>query len=127
MPSSDEIIGAESEFFASLVAGDVERLEQIVGDDFTIVDVMSGTPAPRDAFLAVVGSGELEFDRLEPAPDEALVRFYGDTAVSIGRTSMSGTYAGQSFAAQSRYTHVWVRLDDRWRLVSAQGTQIIEA
>ncbi len=86
VPSSDEILSAESEFFASLVAGDVERLEEIVGDDFTIVDVMSGTPAPRDAFLAVVGSGELEFDRLEPAPDEALVRFYGDTAVSIGRT-----------------------------------------
>jgi hypothetical protein len=92
-----------------------------------IVDVMSGTPAPKEAFVALMGSGELEFQRLEPVHEESLVRFYGETAVSIGRTEMAGTYAGDSFSAKSRYTHVWVRLDGHWRLASAQGTQIVES
>jgi ketosteroid isomerase-like protein len=126
MPNADEIVAAEHEFFSSLVSGNVERLEEIVTDDFVIVDVMSGTPAPKEAFVALMGSGELEFQQLEPVTEEALVRFYGETAVSIGRTEMAGTYAGSSFAAKSRYTHVWVRLGDRWRLASAQGTQIVE-
>jgi len=40
---------------------------------------------------------------------------------------MAGSFAGTAFAAASRYTHVFVRdADARWRLASAQGTQIIE-
>jgi hypothetical protein len=39
---------------------------------------------------------------------------------------MSGSFDGASFTASSRYTHVLVEGGAGWRLVAAQGTQIID-
>ena len=55
---------------------------------------------------------------------ESQVRLYGITAVITGRTQMSGRFGETHFTAISRYTHVFVKEQSQWRLVSAQGTQI---
>jgi len=40
---------------------------------------------------------------------------------------MRGRFGNQAFAARSRYTHVYIEQEGRWRLVAAQGTQIQDA
>jgi hypothetical protein len=37
---------------------------------------------------------------------------------------MSGRFENNAFSASSRYTHVYVQTDGRWRMVAAQGTRI---
>jgi ketosteroid isomerase-like protein len=118
----DDPLAADRQFFAALLAGSAGDLDRILTDDFVIIDVMSGAEATKPAFLAVVGSGDLRFEAIEPA--ENRVRLYGQTAVITGRTRMRGSYAGAPFAARSRYTHVFVEQAGRWRLASAQGTPI---
>ena len=116
---------ADDEFFAALTAGDVSRLEPLLDERFLIVDVMSGAVADRAALLAALDERILEFGRVELI--ERAARHYGDTAILVGRTQMAGSFSGAAFTAASRYTHVFVRgADTRWRLASAQGTQIIE-
>jgi uncharacterized protein YraI len=44
--------------------------------------------------------------------------------VVTGRTWMRGRYAGASWTAHSRYTHVFVEEEGSWRMASAQGTPI---
>lgn len=114
---------AEDEFFAALVAGDVRRIEEVLDEEFLIVDVMSGGVADRASFVAAVRDRLVEFERV--ALVERVTRRYGDTAIIVGRTEMSGTFGGDGFAAASRYTHVLVcGGDGRWRLATAQGTRI---
>lgn len=61
------------------------------------------------------------------SPSERRVRRYDGTAVVVGRTRMRGAFMAEPFVISSRYTHVFVRDGDRaWRLVSAQGTRIVE-
>jgi ketosteroid isomerase-like protein len=116
---------ADDEFFAALTAGDVSRLEPLLDERFLIVDVMSGAVADRAALTTALAEQVLEFERVELI--ERAGRHYGDTAILVGRTRMAGSFAGAAFTAASRYTHVFVRgVDTRWRLASAQGTQIIE-
>src|SRR3954468_24342885 len=116
---------ADDEFFAALTAGDVSRLEPLLDERFLIVDVMSGAVADRAALTAALDERLLEFDGVELI--ERAARLYGDTAILVGRTQMAGSFAGAAFPAASRYTHVFVRgADTRWRLASAQGTQIID-
>jgi ketosteroid isomerase-like protein len=116
---------ADDEFFDALIAGDVSRLEPLLDERFVIVDIMSGAVADRAALMTALAQHVLEFERVELV--ERTARHYGDTAILVGRTQMAGSFAGASFAAASRYTHVFVRgADTRWRLASAQGTQIIE-
>ena len=112
-------------FFDALSAGDVSRLEPLLDERFVIVDVMSGGVADRATLLAALEERVLGFERVELI--ERAARHYGDTAILVGRTQMAGSFAGAAFAAASRYTRVFVRgADTRWRLASAQGTQIIE-
>jgi hypothetical protein len=39
---------------------------------------------------------------------------------------MAGVIGDTPFAASSRYTHVFVDQQGEWRLVTAQGTQILQ-
>jgi ketosteroid isomerase-like protein len=115
-------LAAEREFFDALVAGSVKALEPILADDFMLIDVMSGSEISKTALLAVIGSGQLKFGKVEAAPPR--VRLYAQTAIVTGRTQMAGQFGDTPFATRSRYTHVYVEQDGRWRLVAAQGTQI---
>ena len=36
-------VGGEQEFFSSLIGGDVGALGRILGDDFLLIDVMTGS------------------------------------------------------------------------------------
>jgi ketosteroid isomerase-like protein len=122
MSDEVDVLTAERAFFTALVEGDVEALDQILADDFLLIDVMRGAEVPKSALLAVIGSGQLRFDAIEPMGSR--VRLYPATAVVIGRTEMRGRFEGTPFSASSRYTHVFVEQQGRWRLVAAQGTQI---
>ena len=113
---------AEQQFFDSLIPADVQRLDSILGEDFLLIDVMTGSEITKSALLAVLGSGQLKFETIDPL--EQRIRTYGETAVVTGRTQMSGRFQENPFTASSRYTHVYVKAQPQWRLVSAQGTQI---
>jgi len=115
-------LATEQQFFSSLIRGDVEALDRILGDDFLLIDVMTGSEVKKPDLLAVLRSGQLKFEAIEPV--ESQVRRYGITAVITGRTRMNGRFGDGPFTASSRYTHVFVKNQDQWRLVSAQGTQI---
>jgi ketosteroid isomerase-like protein len=114
--------GAERSFFEALMRGDTARLEEVLTDDFLLIDVMSGTEVDRAALCALVGSGDLKFESIEP--EGARDRRYGTCAVITGRTRMRGSYAGSAFELRSAYTHVMVEQRGVWRMASAQGTPL---
>jgi ketosteroid isomerase-like protein len=115
-------VAADREFFASLIARDMAALDGVLAADFVLIDVVTGSEVPREVFIDLVGSGQLAFDAIDP--DGTRVRRYGSAAVVTGRTEMKGRFDGTPFTVNSRYTHVFVEQEGRWRLASAQGTQI---
>jgi ketosteroid isomerase-like protein len=117
-------LATDREFFAALIGGKLEVLDQLLVDDFILVDVMRGDEISKPALLAAVASGQVKFESIEPA--DAKVRNFGSTAIVNGRTEMRGRAGDTAFAARSRYTHVYVEQRGRLRLASAQGTQIAE-
>jgi ketosteroid isomerase-like protein len=72
--------------------------------------------------MDVLRTGMLKFEVIDAR--EQRVRLYENTAVVTGRTQMNGQFNGGRFTLNSRYTHVYVEHQGRWKLVSAQGTQI---
>jgi hypothetical protein len=115
---------AEQEFFGALIAGKMEVLDELLIDDFILVDVMRGAEISKPELLAAVTSGQVRFEAIEPSG--AQVRSFGPTAIVNGRTEMRGRAGDMAFAVRSRYTHVYVEQQGRWRMASAQGTQIVE-
>lgn len=122
MEANLDPIAVDRQFFDALVRGILENLEQLLVDDFILIDVMSGSEITKPALLAAIGSGQLKFEAIKPL--EARQRRYGTAAVITGSTRIDARFEGSPFQAHSRYTHVYALQHGRWRLVSAQGTQI---
>ena len=124
-PETRAVLDVDDRFFGGLLAVDRAALEQVLAPDFLLVDVMTGSEIPRDFLVDAVGSRQLVFEAI--ARTAGRVRHYGDTAIVVGETRMRGRYGEQSFAAHSRYTHVYVRTGPGWQMVAAQGTPIAPA
>jgi ketosteroid isomerase-like protein len=120
------IAAADETFFAALLSADMAALEAVLADDFVIVDVMSGWVTGREEFLAAIGSGMLRFAEVTRFPAEQPVRRRDKAGVVVGRTRMVMHFGPDTVTANSRYTHVFVNDDGSWRLMSAQGTPIVE-
>ncbi|HVT88780.1 MAG TPA: nuclear transport factor 2 family protein [Tepidisphaeraceae bacterium] len=117
-------IQADQKFFKALTQGNADMLLDLLSDDFRLVDVISGSVTDKNAFVAVIESGQLKFSSIETA--EQHVRKFDQTAVVIGRTKMKGHFGELPFIIASRYTHVFIKAGKDWKLVNAQGTQIVE-
>jgi ketosteroid isomerase-like protein len=125
MSAGAEVMQSEDRFFAALTRGDRADLLNVMGDECVLIDVMTGSEVPQAVFVDLVGSQRLVFDSIDRL--EGRVRLYDTTAIVTGRTRMSGRYEGHAFRVHSRYTHVYARGRNGWRLVSAQGTPVAEA
>jgi ketosteroid isomerase-like protein len=113
---------ADQSFFTALRAGDGTALAALLTDDFVLIDVLRGGEVPRADLIGAVGGGQLRFDAIDVVASR--VRRHGSTAIVTGETRMRGRFGDAGWAAHSRYAHVYVEQDGRWRLASAQGTQI---
>jgi ketosteroid isomerase-like protein len=118
------VLTTDQTFFASLLAGAVDALDELLAPDFVLIDVLRGAEIPKPALLAALAGQAVRFETIEPTGRRA--RLYGDTAVVTGRTLMKMRFGEESAEVRSRYTHVYVRQDGGWRFVSAQGTPIVE-
>jgi ketosteroid isomerase-like protein len=121
--TDEPVLAAERAFFTALLAGDAAALDGLLAGDFVIVDVMAGQAVPRQDFLGVLTSGDLEFVEVARDETEALVRHRPGVAVVLGRTRMTMRFQGAELSVPSRYTHVWADDGDGWRLIAAQGTR----
>ena len=125
--SSDRGAGAraaDEDFFRLLAAGDTAGLDNLLTDDFVLIDVFRGAEISRSALLALIESQQLTFAPVTPM--DVTVRLHGTTAIITGRTDMRGSFEDTPFAAASRYTHIYVHRDGGWHLAAAQGTMIPE-
>lgn len=122
MTSEQNRIYLDQQFFRSLLNSDATSLSQLLADEFTLIDVMSGSEVDKATLLMAIDSGQVKFEAIEPA--EQLIRLYAPAIVITGRTRMKGVIQSAPFVVESRYTHIYVNQKGEWRLVAAQGTKI---
>jgi len=120
----EAVIGVDRRFFNALIHSNVLELDQILADDFIIIDVMRGGETSKSEILQAVQSGQVRFAEIEVMDRHP--RLYGKAAVVTGSTRMTIRFDNTAFEVRSRYTHVYCELEGTWRLVSAQGTRITD-
>lgn len=105
----------------AIVRKDRAAIERNMAADFRQIDGQ-GSLENKQTFVDDLMSAELE---IQPYTVEDFdVRLYGETALITGRTRMTGKYQGKPFATHYRYTDVYVRQGEEWKIVSVQISKI---
>src|ERR1043166_8975044 len=105
----------DDERIQAQIHADKVALDRIYADDFIGVGP-SGTVRKKPQVISDFTSGELKFQSI--TTDEVEIRIYGNTAVETGRSTMIGEDKGKAVPRDTRFTRVWVKQQERWRLVA---------
>jgi uncharacterized protein (TIGR02246 family) len=105
----------DNERIEAQIHADASALDRIYAPDFIGVGP-SGRVRTKPQVISDFTSGDLKFQSIPT--DDVQVRVYGDTAVETGRSTMIGQDKGQTVPRDTRFTRVWVKQQERWRLVA---------
>lgn len=105
----------DGERIQAQIGADAAALDRIYADDFIGVGP-SGTVRTKKQVISDFTSGTLKFQSI--TTDEVQVRVYENTAVETGLSTMDGQDNGKAVPRITRFTRVWVKQQDYWRLVA---------
>lgn len=117
-----KLLAQADQWDKAIVRKDRAAIEANLADDFRQIDGQ-GSLESKQSFVDGLMAAELE---LQPYTVEDLdLRLYGDnTALLSGRTRMRGKYQGEPFETHYRYTDVYIRQGEAWKIVSIQISKI---
>ncbi len=118
----DQIAFVEEELRQAMLASDVNTLNRLISDDLVFTDHL-GQLLTKQSDLEVHRSGILNFSTLEPS--EQFLKANDEIVIVSVRMKTSGTYSGEPFTIDLRFTRIWQRAEGRgWRVVAGHSSAI---
>jgi ketosteroid isomerase-like protein len=121
MTIDDEILACEAELRQAQLTGDVAILDRLL-DDVLVFTSFDGTLATKSDDLSLHRSGRLRITRMDPA-DRRLLHLGATSVVSV-LMQAEALVDGVAVAAAMRYTRVWHKRPDGWRLVAGHMSPV---
>src|SRR5581483_6618464 len=121
MSIDDEILTCEAELRDAQLTGDVAVLERLLDDDL-LFGAIDGTLATKWDDLALHASRRLQITRMEPV--ERRMIHLGATSVVSVLMDAAATMDGTAIAATLRYTRVWHKRPEGWRVVAGHMSRV---
>src|SRR5262245_10270403 len=115
--AEDEIMKLEYQWVQSRAIKDTTVSKELLADDY-LGAIPTGQAMNKQQFIDAVTAGTLFAGKAEMT--DRKVRIYGETAVS------TGFHTGAVGGGKVRYIRVYVKRNNKWRLVAAQGTRVTE-
>ncbi len=112
----------EAELRAAQLSADVSVLDRLI-DDALLFTGPDGSLATKADDLALHRSGAVRFTEHEPS-DLEWRAVASDVIVVALRARLAGVMHGQPFSGDYRYTRVWARRDDAWRIVAGHVSAV---
>src|SRR5262245_43654474 len=114
--AEEEIMKIEDQWVQSRATKDPTVSKELLAEDYLGAN-LTGQAQTKQQFIDGVTAGA--FAGKAEMMDRK-VRIYGDTAVSTGFVT------GVAGADKVRYIRVYVKRNNKWRLVTSQGTRVTE-
>jgi ketosteroid isomerase-like protein len=115
--TEDELIALEHEWAQAVLHNDMEKLERIVGQEYTLAaNNFPGGRArlSRQEWMATVSVYEVHSYEFR----DSVIHSYGDAAVVLANLDLQGSVQGEDRSGSFALTDVWVKRDGRWQVVA---------
>jgi ketosteroid isomerase-like protein len=119
--AEQQVLATDDRRTDALRRGDTGPLREIYLDDYTLV-TPAGIVRSKAEQIAELESGELRYRSIEVL--DRTVRVYGDVAVVISRDKYDILLRGQQPGGDLRFTGVYKKFGDAWRLIATHGSAI---
>jgi hypothetical protein len=120
-PDQQEVLQFERDACKAFLKADVVALERVLTADFTLT-LSDGEVSTRADEINELASGKVHYDVFEN--HDMLARFYGDTAVVLGKTHVKGTAESKPFDRIVQFTDTLVKREGRWQLAAGHVSRI---
>ncbi|PSB04889.1 nuclear transport factor 2 family protein [Merismopedia glauca] len=118
----DQINLAEERLRLAMLASDVAELDELISDNL-IFTTHLGQVFSKQEDLELHGSGEVDFQKIEPS--EQVVSVGNGFAVVSVRIRIAGTYCGTPIDDDLRYTRVWhLEENNAWRIFAGHISSV---
>jgi ketosteroid isomerase-like protein len=121
MSVDDQILACEAELRNAQLTGDVAVLDRLL-DDLPVFTNIDGTLSSKSDDLSLHRSGRLRITRMDPS-DRQLLHLGATSVVSV-RMNADAVMDGVAVTATLRYTRIWHRRPDGWRLVAGHMSTV---
>src|SRR5204863_238473 len=106
----------------AMVAGDIDKLNQIYADDWATVD-SSGKIFTKESLLSDFKSGGHKLEWFENGPVD--VQVFGDVAVAQGSVKEKRTDGGKDTSGQFVFMDLLKKRGDKWVIVRTLGAKVM--
>ena len=115
-----QIRACEKRLYSAMLASDVAELDALIADDLLFAGP-TGELATKAMDLELHRSGGTQFH--EFMSKELEIRVWSEQfALASARVFLRGTYLGQEFAGDYRYTRIWRKGQNSWQIVGGSVT-----
>ena len=105
----------------ALVAGDLDRLDQILADDWKAV-ALSGRVVTKEAVLANLKSGKDKLEWFQLGPMD--VQVFGNVAAIHGTVTEKRRWDGKDVSGQYLWMDLLEKRGDKWVIVRSAGAKV---
>ena len=115
--TEDELVALEHEWAQAIVEKDMEKLERIVGQEYTLAanNFPGGrTRLSRQEWMATVPVYEVHSYEFA----NVVVHDYQEAAVVLADLKLQATVRGEDRSGSFTLTDVWAKRDGRWQVVA---------
>ena len=115
-----QIRACEARLSTAMLASDVAELDALIADDLLFAGP-TGELATKAMDLELHRTGGTQFHEFRPK--ELEIRVWSEQfALASAKIFLSGTYSGQAFAGDYRYTRIWRKGQQGWQIVGGSVT-----
>ena len=119
--AEDELMAVHQARIDALVAGDLETLDKIVGDDLTFVSAIGKVMRKPEIFQAFK-AGTMAVKRIDSSDIE--IRLYGEAALLSYRALTVVQDGDQTIDGVTQNSCLFVHRDGRWQMVNQHQCKI---
>lgn len=115
-----QIRASEARLYNAMLASDVAELDALLADDLLFAGP-TGELATKAMDLELHRAGGTQFH--EFTPKELEIRVWSEQfALASAKIFLRGTFLGEAFAGDHRYTRVWRKGPQGWQIVGGSVT-----
>jgi ketosteroid isomerase-like protein len=115
-----QIRNCEARLYIAMLASDVAELDALLADDLLFAGP-TGELATKAMDLELHRSGGTQFHEL--TPKEVEIRVWSEQfALASAKIFLRGTFLGEAFAGDHRYTRIWRKGPQGWQVAGGSVT-----